>query len=631
MKDNCNEVDLSLLAATFCDVRAWKPSLHQSLELDYLRARRIVTTRGMSFLYEDMPKAGKVLDKSLSFGRINSIHLPPTFGKRMNLATKYYLNSLFRLVFDDLGCIREDVDPDAIFFLRQVLYLYKSLKMECSEENISSEIDEFAQIEARMRRPTLSWASEDFVPSQTISVCDGYRDHNDLVSYKDTISLKLLKKFQSVCDLVVTKLPILNTFDLRPGHGPGAVSDLKTGLDKYSFPSWSDKLENLFPMTGYASSSPEFDSKDYCLLENREVPARLYAVPKTPLKPRLIASEPVSHQYCQKALMRWIRESLPSPLGNSIDFLSQDHSKRAVLTASKNGKLSSVDLSSASDRLSCWVVERVFRKHPEFLRALHATRSRVIYNDSGLGSWRHLLLRKFAHQGSSVTFPIQTIIYALASYAAILYTRGEGVSSSNLAEASREVRVYGDDILISSDAAQSLFELLTYLGLKINMGKTHTQGLFRESCGMDAYNGVDVTPLYLSYLEPGTTPERLMSWVEVSNNAYRKGLWFLSSIMVDRIRKYAKLLPITGEPLACITLFTYQAGLHFTGRKQMCKHLHRQRILALQVATRTAQGERSNSQNLLQFFVEEPEPTLMWSSGYSKSKRILLRKRWVHV
>lgn len=56
--------------------------------------------------------------------------------------------------------------------------------------------------------------------------------------------------------------------------------------------------------------------------------------------------------------------------------------------------------------------------------------------------------------------------------------------------------VVGDDIVCASKAYPYLAELLTEFGYLINESKTFTTGFYRESCGIECYNGYDVSPLY---------------------------------------------------------------------------------------------------------------------------------------
>lgn len=59
------------------------------------------------------------------------------------------------------------------------------------------------------------------------------------------------------------------------------------------------------------------------------------------------------------------------------------------------------------------------------------------------------------------------------------------------------ISVYGDDIIVPVDEARSLINYLSILGFQTNVDKTYLSGNFRESCGGDFLNGIDVRPFFL--------------------------------------------------------------------------------------------------------------------------------------
>jgi hypothetical protein len=83
--------------------------------------------------------------------------------------------------------------------------------------------------------------------------------------------------------------------------------------------------------------------------------------------------------------------------------------------------------------------------------------------------------------GNGSTFVLETLIFAGACYAV----------------GSKDFSVYGDDIIIETELFDDLVAFLRFLGFKLNHQKSYTAGPFRESCGVNAYDGVDITPFYL--------------------------------------------------------------------------------------------------------------------------------------
>jgi hypothetical protein len=631
MKRTDRHVDLDLYSALFKDIAAWDSNLRLDLDADLRRLRRIVDTRGISFIMIDMPAAAKYLDSCLSGCEINATHLPETFGKRLDKGTREFLSCLFTLIFDGSGHLRYDVDPTSIFFLRSVLLLAKKVQEDCSDAAISAEVDVFRKVDVSSRSPFLDWECDtlNLEKARGLSFTDGYVSEPGLCLDRDRCPIALLRALDQVTGIVFSRFPEFDWREVTPRHGTGAVADQQTGTDKYQFRYWPSKLGGLFPYEYFAQHREDLHLEEPRSYTNHELPAKLLAVPKTLKGPRLITSEPTAHQYLQQALLGWIRKNIPFPLNLCVDFKRQDYSRNLCLESSVTGRLATVDLSSASDRLSLWTVERVFRTCPSFLHALHACRTRWVVNHTGVGERFFMKMKKFAGQGSAVTFPVQSMVYACMAIACVLFENKTEINSRNISNAAKKLRVFGDDIIMSHHAVYSLSLLMDHCGLKVNASKTHWQGYFRESCGMDAFKGVDVTPLYLRALELGDSPQDLASWIDVSNNAYLKGLWCLADAMVRKVpEKLLRLIPVSSSSLGVLTLRSYQK-ISSNGRLRYNHSLHRPETYGIQLVSSSEKRRRENHQNLLQYFVEDPDPMIHWKAGYLVRSRLKLSKRWV--
>lgn len=640
--------DLAPYAAVFLDIAAWAPDLRPALERDYERLVQVSLTRGVSFVMIDMPEVGKVLDHSLSRGWFPYDSLPRTFGavKRRVHTGGYFLGKLFLRVFDEDGRLREDVDPKSIDFLRQVLYLAKKVKVNCSDAARDEAVRDFVRIEDETRLPSMTWMADELtcqrngvaVAFTDLSFLDGYREHSDLFSDRDRISKNLIRLLDDVTKLVARLFPVVDYDSLLPRHGPGAVADIRTGGDKYRFPNWPTKLDRMFNYEQFALARPDLIQDCEKPPSHGEPSAKLHAVLKTLKTPRMITIEPVAHQYCQQAMLRWMRSNMPSILRPCIDFTNQKLSGDMALAASIDGKLATVDLSAASDRLSAWCVERLFRHvyDGELLEYLHACRSRWLSYEIA-GERKFLTLRKYAGQGNATTFPVQSIFYACVAVAALLFEEGRACTYVNVRKCMHRIRVFGDDIIMPSFAVRSLVDLLGYLNLKVNVAKSHFQGNFRESCGVDAFRGHDVTPVYMASLALDKGPESLISWVDVCNNAHDKGLLHLAGWMTGQIpEETLALIHESAGNQGFLALRHSQESPHVSCRWRYNKHLQRSETLALQVVAKTTRKQRREYDRLLQYFLEAPKPGFLgifpdWNSGYVVQNRLLLRKRWVPV
>lgn len=601
-----------------------------------------VRTRGLTILLVSLPAAGKVYDKALSEGRLY-IHLLPdelTFGGEIT-----FFRDLFDKVFDlenldPTGAhpIRREVDPMWVFFTRCFLNLYKKLEVACPQENVRQEVEEFYTNDATLREPSLHWNADAIFFASSMQIRDRLSFSDILDFDRDSCSARRVSDvLQRVCDIVVSKLPILNPEDVKPKHGPNAVADLSGRLDKYIFPNWPKKLEWVFPIEYFAYSTEEWAGSDSQTRESRDdVQGRLIAVPKTYSAPRLITVEPTSHQYLQQGLLRWLRDNFPWPLQHCINFHSQEPSRFAAKEASNGNGMSTVDLKSASDRLSCWTVERAFRKSPSLLCALYATRTYVVRDDTKSGVFPSpFYLKKFAGQGSAVTFPVQSMIYALCSIAAVIVENRWECSEKNILRATKLVRVFGDDIIIPSTALTSLSLIFNILQLKINVGKSHTQGSFRESCGGDYFQGIDVKPLYLRSLAQTTRASVVASHVDVSNNAYAMGLWnlseYISMLIPQGLRKF---IPISTIPQPCLTWRTFMLG-YVSDTLRYNNTLHRYETKGLCVHSKQGRTQREGPRELLDFFLRRNQDTATiehpWSAGFSVVGRQSLSVKWAPV
>lgn len=624
-------VDLTCYAAVMKDAVAWDRELEPFLLLDYQRLERIVTSRGITFIMIEMPEACKVIDQALSRGRLWPEMLPETFGS-IRSGHRKFLRCLTTKVFDDGGFLRDDVEAKAIFYLRQLLLMAKKIEEECSDASKEAEVTTFRQIDESLFAPSLNWDGDDLLfGDRRLDFGDNLRCVPDMFSFRDTVRPKLLQMVHQVSDRLVSRLPVLDWRHINPRHGPGAVADARTGTDKYRFPTWPAKLERTFPYSYFAMSREDLSvSEAGIIVGAHEPPCRLMAVQKTLKAPRMIASEPASHQFIQLGLMEWFRLHMPRPLRNSIDFKKQELSRALCLEASRTGDMATVDLSAASDRLSCWVVERFFRGSQTLLEALHSCRTRWLINATGVGEAYSIRLKKYAPMGNGTTFPVQSWVYAVIAIASVLYEERLEPTWPNIDSVSKRIRVYGDDIILPSSAVLSLVSILEYFQLKVNSKKTFSRGHFRESCGIDAYAGVDVTPVYLSSLTLNSNAsDSLSSWTDVSKNAARRGLPTLASWLEDRIpRKVRELLPRTKDPVGCLSLWSHFAGISGCKRRYNRK-LHRFEMLALTSQSKLEKTKRHSYGDLLQYFLEDPAPDDNWAAGFTTRKRTQLRVRWV--
>lgn len=400
----------------------------------------------------------------------------------------------------------------------------------------------------------------------------------------------LLTRLQQVADCVIGSFDIFDPVSFSASleedgkgigfkHGPGAVAERLKSWEKSQFPNWPAKLQRVFPfaLCGRTVGSDAVDPPQH------EVASRLIAVPKTSKGPRLIAAEPTAHQWCQQLVWRFLQIQCRKAFGsNFIDFKDQSKSGDLVLKASRDGSLATVDLSDASDRLTCWTVERIFRSNPSILAALHAARTRYLRDDI-LGDRSFLKLKKFASQGTAVTFPVMSLTMLCIALAASLQD-GDKVSWRTIGKLRTKVRVFGDDIIIPTHGYARLVRLMEMLQLKVNEAKSFVSGKFRESCGVDGYDGYDVTAVKPKTLVVDS-PASAQSLIDTTNNLFNKGYWHASvncELLIPlRLRRRLRVVGRMDAGFSGLTSFVGSDESHLIQRWNTRLHRNEVRVWAL--------------------------------------------------
>jgi len=91
---------------------------------------------------------------------------------------------------------------------------------------------------------------------------------------------------------------------------------------------------------------------------------------------------------------------------------------------------------------------------------------------------------------------------------------------------------------------------LEAVGLKVNGDKSFLAGNFKESCGVDAFRGVDITPLYLKHRpdQSVASPTAIAGFIAFSNNTWKRGLYETSTWVRNLVEDLlGKSLPMVSE------------------------------------------------------------------------------------
>jgi len=303
--------------------------------------------------------------------------------------------------------------------------------------------------------------------------------------------------FRAALDSVASELSpfdIINEGGLQIGPGSNVGVDSRTFYTKVFEGPLTGTNPWLFQV--YRSitdrSATWREAEEYRLahcLHMTVVPGnKLFYVPKNKEIARTAATEPLLNLMVQAALGNFLTREVLPPLGIRLSH-QQFRNREAALDASASGKMATIDLSSASDSISLALLEQICP--PNFMAVIRSCRSPVTILPDG----REHTLRMVSSMGNGFTFPLETLILSCAVKAAY------SIDGFRHSSGSRDYFVFGDDIICRNECTEALFVLLKHLGFSVNAKKTFTEGPFRESCGVDAWEGFDVRGVYVKTLE----------------------------------------------------------------------------------------------------------------------------------
>lgn len=272
-----------------------------------------------------------------------------------------------------------------------------------------------------------------------------------------------------------------------PKHGPGSVFPGSLPCDKSKFVTIYEGIQELYPFDSYFCGLPSFwadhiwHEKNGQLREESQITAKLVAVPKDSRGPRLICVHPKESIWIQQGQRMLIEDAISTNVltRGKINFSDQNVNGSLALESSRSRENVTLDLKEASDRISKDLVDYLFGWSAKYLNCSRASHVRLL-------DGRVVLLRKFAPMGNALCFPVQSLVFWALVRAGIQCRYGKVCN---------DVYVFGDDIIYPANYHEGAQNALVRAGLVPNASKTFRMGFFRESCGVDAYYGTNVTPL----------------------------------------------------------------------------------------------------------------------------------------
>lgn len=522
------------LADAYDALRECDPSIIRKndfeLDSDYIRKR--YSSEGISFLTKSLPTLGEWLDQYVWDipGLQRVVGFKPYNGLFPQFLRPFwiYLERLHSADCSATGCSLYKI-------LRTLLHGLKKLDVPCDPADAEARINSFLQIEEE-----LTCFNTPLSPST----------HRAQLLMED-----YMRDYQVTCD--------------HPKHGPGAVAGGERYNEKWNFSILFESVHREFPYWDFlypvrtafprsvwgglsrrtwplqlAANVSSFKS----LTRLAEPTARLLLVPKDSRGPRVISCEPKELMYLQQGVCHHLVNFIErhAYTRGHVNFEDQKINGSLALENSYSREFDTIDLSDASDRVSVDLVTYLFPRSVS--RKLLALRSTATLLPDG----RRCPLSKFAPMGSALCFPVESLVFWALAVGTVLNI------TNDLRRSLESIYVYGDDIIIRGEYTTQVIETLESCGLKVNKGKSFIGAHpFRESCGVDAFKGYDVTISRVKNLPPQRSCDgaAITAWLKYAEND-QYTMPRRSSYMLSRVERFLGPIPRVPFPQAFLSIVT---------------------------------------------------------------------------
>lgn len=184
--------------------------------------------------------------------------------------------------------------------------------------------------------------------------------------------------------------------------------------------------------------------------------SRFATVPKNNDTRRPINVEPLCNIITQKQIGNYLRKTLKKAFKLDLDKLSDIHRSRI-----SDPRVATIDLKNASDSIGISLCK--FLLPPWLFEKLQDCRSPYILVPDKSD---YHFVEKISAMGNGFTFELMSIMLTVLGR-----------------ELDENMSVFGDDIIISNEHAESFVAILNQVGFVVNTSKSFINSEFRESCG----------------------------------------------------------------------------------------------------------------------------------------------------
>jgi hypothetical protein len=309
--------------------------------------------------------------------------------------------------------------------------------------------------------------------------------------------------------------------------------------------------------------------------------SRFLTVPKNFKKRRGIAPQPAVLMWYQQGILDAMYEQIWSNpyVRFHLPIFDRTVNQRKALEGSrKHDRWSTYDLKAASDSITVHLVKGVFRPNLRLcLLACRASRTS-----------KHPNMQTYGTMGDATVFPTETLLIGALVQVALIHAK-ELDPTVNPAQ----WWVFGDDIVVPNNQQvhKCMHELFSEMGFVINDDKSFFTGPYKESCGVEAYNGVEVQPWYLfnrcAFAQDRAN--RFSQLIGVANNTQRYGLKVCRQYAIHCLTEECcygdiTLIPFTTNPLDTSKVLTSE--ITDRGRFRRNRDTHQVQRYAMSVVTK---------------------------------------------
>lgn len=350
-------------------------------EADLAQFQRRVQAEGLTFLTVTLPALGKALDKSFLTGHFE---LPDNWKSAMDATYPVFLKKAWSELFHKNGegrwvvpgeaynapmaiILRNQAADegaywgDAALAIRQLTMAFYKYEQPWTEQQELTAEAAFIAAEDELWERTRSLLSGGL----TYELVDG----RSISTYLDRAEALISKLLDGI-----------DPKEIEPCYGTGATACHATPWGRWEKPRFVEKIDQVYPYSEYFFSGingleAHLVESRLDLAEEQHPCARVVYVPKDSRGPRTISAEPREFMHIQQGQMRRLMYAAERyrNVRAQVSIIDQSRNQCLALIGSMTNHLASLDLEMASDKLSWWLVSRLFPEN--WVEALDASRS----------------------------------------------------------------------------------------------------------------------------------------------------------------------------------------------------------------------------------------------------------------